>query len=741
MAFRPAARAMDRDDSNTSEDRFQVLLTYLAANAAELRQLQCQDMASLLRTGEARRGKPAISDRAALYRFLQRQGHAFTEGQREELRAWEARLCVSPKQAQPELQDQYERFLALLEKRADFFISLRKVSLKLYLKSTELRFGKNFMLRCYPQLSQEQMDELAEWEAMLCDVGEGERLAFRPALQRQLAKFIAVLENRAEYLQSLQKPSLKALFEAHAAKTDKELRFGKNFMLRCYPQLSQEQMDELAEWEAMLCDAGEGERLAFRPALQRQLAKFIAVLKNRAEYLQSLQKPSLKALFEAHAVKNDKELRFGKNFMLRCYPQLSQEQMDELAEWEAMLCEPGEGERLAFWPALQRQLEKFIALLEDRAEYFQSLQKPSLKSFFEVHAVKNDQGLKFGQNFMRRCYPKLSQGQKDELAEWEAMLCEPGEGERLAFRPALQRQVDRFVALLASRRAEFLQEKESSLGALFRAARRGRDKDWRFGHEFVSRVLPKLSAEIAAQVQQAAASCLCPAERAARKAPHEPKLHVEECALGDDLPRPRLPKCLRAIRRQLGRGDPRPNLLPPSARGGHVFAGARVYGLRVLQGRVVRDHPAATPCRARSRPLPSRRATLSLRQRRTGWSPAKQYAATACQRQGRAPQSARPLHCGEPCRPGGVSGRDRRAHLLRRRAAVADTAHRAHLHAARYWAVRTAWPCRQLVSEWPAVRAADPGPGRRHEDAFGSALPERPGPQAACAFPGVPPAT
>ena len=127
------------------------------------------------------------------------------------------------------------------------------------------------------------------------------------------------------------------------------------------------------------------------------------------------------------------------------------------------------------------------------------------------------------------------------------MLCEPGESERLALRPALQRQVDRFVALLASRRAEFLQEKESSLGALFRAARRGRDKDWRFGREFVSCVLPKLSAEMAAQVQQAAASCLCPTERAARKAPHEPKLHVEERALSDDLPCPRLPKCLRQL--------------------------------------------------------------------------------------------------------------------------------------------------------------------------------------------------
>ena len=38
----------------------------------------------------------------------------------------EAWLCVSSKQAQPELQDQYERFLVLLEKRADFFIRLRR---------------------------------------------------------------------------------------------------------------------------------------------------------------------------------------------------------------------------------------------------------------------------------------------------------------------------------------------------------------------------------------------------------------------------------------------------------------------------------------------------------------------------------------------------------------------------------------------------------------------------------------
>ena len=80
---------MDREEGNASEGRFQVLLAYLAANTVELRQLQCPDIATLLRTGEARRGKPAIPERAALHRFVQRHGHTFTDGQQAELRAWD----------------------------------------------------------------------------------------------------------------------------------------------------------------------------------------------------------------------------------------------------------------------------------------------------------------------------------------------------------------------------------------------------------------------------------------------------------------------------------------------------------------------------------------------------------------------------------------------------------------------------------------------------------------------------
>ena len=91
-----------------------------------------------------------------------------------------------------------------------------------------------------------------------------------------------------------------------------------------------------------------------------------------------------------------------------------------------------------------------MALIERRFEEFAALRKVSLKAIFSVSAANSDSELQFGLNFMRRCFPKLSQQQKDVLLEWEGMLCEPADAERLAAQPALQRQLDRLVALLGA---------------------------------------------------------------------------------------------------------------------------------------------------------------------------------------------------------------------------------------------------------------------------------------------------
>ena len=120
------------------------------------------------------------------------------------------------------------------------------------------------MRRSIPKLSQEQKDELAEWEASVSPArASGRRFGRRCSDSwKSLSPSSKIEPSTSRACRSLRlKLSLKS-----TQRTDKELRFGKNFMLRCYPQLSQEQKDELAEWEAMLCEPGEGERQAFRPS-------------------------------------------------------------------------------------------------------------------------------------------------------------------------------------------------------------------------------------------------------------------------------------------------------------------------------------------------------------------------------------------------------------------------------------------------------------------------------------------
>lgn len=79
--------------------------------------------------------------------------------------------------------------------------------------------------------SAEQRAQVEEWQTLLC-----QHLASLLALQRQFDKFLLV--KHTDELANLQKPSLKAPFHAHAAKEDKELRIGKDFMTLGYPKLS-----------------------------------------------------------------------------------------------------------------------------------------------------------------------------------------------------------------------------------------------------------------------------------------------------------------------------------------------------------------------------------------------------------------------------------------------------------------------------------------------------------------------
>ena len=89
---------MDRVDASASEDHFQVLLAYLAANT----------------TAAVPRHSRSFTHGLSQAR---QAGHSRT-GSLAPLRG-EARLCVSPERAAQAAQ--FAEFTALLERRADFF--------------------------------------------------------------------------------------------------------------------------------------------------------------------------------------------------------------------------------------------------------------------------------------------------------------------------------------------------------------------------------------------------------------------------------------------------------------------------------------------------------------------------------------------------------------------------------------------------------------------------------------------
>ena len=96
-------------------------------------------------------------------------------------------------------------------------------------------------------------------------------------------------------------------------------------------------------------------------------------------------------------------MTFGKNFMNGCFPKLSQQQKDVLLEWEAMLCEPADAERLAAQPALQRQLDRLVAVLERRFKEYAALRKPSVKAIFDVQAADRRVNAGVGGHALRAC--------------------------------------------------------------------------------------------------------------------------------------------------------------------------------------------------------------------------------------------------------------------------------------------------------------------------------------------------
>ena len=142
--------------------------------------------------------------------------------------------------------------------------------------------------------------------------------------------------------------------------------------------------------------------------------------------------------------------------------------------------------------------------------------------------------------------------------------------------------------MLQQRAADLKKLQVSSVEQLFSGHSKKTDDDLRFGYDFVRRHWQQLARADQERVQKALEPLLHKVEQMPAKGTHDAKLHAAETMLGDQLPRPRLPKSLRQL---YGNSmDAESRIMPffsAGARSGRIHVGHEVSRLCLLQRRLV----------------------------------------------------------------------------------------------------------------------------------------------------------
>ena len=249
------------------------------------------------------------------------------------------------------------------------------------------------------------------------------------SVEASLAQLLEYVQREEEVLKALGASDLKECLRTGAGtkghnKNAERLKFYRILnKISSSKDLSEEQRQQIADWEARICSS--------KPAVDKEYSRLLQILESRTSDLRKLGKTSLEDCFKTNQSNQDKELKFGRNFFRRKAASLTEEQKQELRKWEADIC--GDGEALR--PAVDKEFNRLLQILESRKSDLRKLGKTSLEDCFMSNQSNQDKELQFGRNFFRRKAASLTEEQKQELRKWEADVC--GDGE--ALRPAVDK--------------------------------------------------------------------------------------------------------------------------------------------------------------------------------------------------------------------------------------------------------------------------------------------------------------
>ena len=478
--------------------------------------------------------------------FLEKFEKQLATEQVEVLSMWQAQLCAV---TAAELEaTTAKRKKAVLDIEAFFvnfaadIVELQKKDLRSVVMSSEAkkhaewkRAQHGFVLLS-ASLTVEEKDLLQDWELVLCDVSTLESVALLSGLQRCFERVDAFFKEHAEALQKLAAKNLDtALRSRHMAQFPMST-FTRLFLEKFEKQLATEQVEVLSMWQAQLCAVTAAEVEATTAKRKKAVLDIEAFFVNFAADIVELHKKDLRSVVMSYQATKHAEWKRAQHGFVLLSASLTVEEKDLLQDWELVLCDVSTLESVALLPGLSRSFDRMKAVVVEHSDKLKLQKRMSLVDSLESSDMQCVPMCCFSALFLKRHLKSLSAEQIAEVAEWERDLC-----------VTETELVGKFLEMLQRREADLKMLNATSVEQLFSGHLKKTDADLRFGYDFVRRSWTQLSLPEQKRVQQALRHFVVQVEQIPAKSIHEPKLFVGETVLGNQLPRPRLPKSLRQL--------------------------------------------------------------------------------------------------------------------------------------------------------------------------------------------------
>ena len=478
--------------------------------------------------------------------FLERYKDKLSTEQMEAVSMWEENLCtLSAVDREAMIAKRVEAFAHMQEFLAKFapeIVSLEKQNLRDVVmsnrahKHAEWTQAKNFFLRQYGFLAGEEKELLEDWEFVLCNMTNLEPVAFLPRLQRCFQRVETFVTERAEALKKIAAKTIETALRRPQMAQFPMSAFTCVFLEKYGHQLAREQIEAITMWEENFCDLSIADREAVTAKRVEAFAHMQEFLAKFAPGIVSLDKQNLRDVVNSHQANAHAEWMQAKNFFLRQYGFLAVEEKELLEDWEFVLCNMTNLEPVAFLPRLQRCFQRVDTFVTEQSDQLKLSRKIALVDMFQSTDMETIPMSCFCAVFLKRYVDRVSAVQIAEVQKWEREFC-----------VTETELVDKFLEMLQRREAELKTLVATSVQQLFSGHRKKTDADLRFGYDFVRRSWSQLSLAEQQRVRQALEPFVHEVEQMPVKSAHEPKLFVGETVLGNQLPRPRLPKSLRQL--------------------------------------------------------------------------------------------------------------------------------------------------------------------------------------------------